>query len=48
MKTEQELEQELDRYQTNKILSGQGLQDDPVWVKVYRDILEIDEYGFRR
>ena len=47
MKTAQEMERELDRYRANKILSGQGLEDDPQWVETYRDILGIDEYGFR-
>jgi hypothetical protein len=47
MKTALELEQELDRYQTNKILSGQGLEDDPEWVQTYRNVLGIDKHGFR-
>jgi hypothetical protein len=37
-----DLEYEVDRYRTNKILSGQGLQDDPEWVQKFEQI--IDKY----
>jgi hypothetical protein len=40
----EDIEYELDRYHTNKILDGQGLQDDPAWVtkleQMWEDNLE--------
>lgn len=30
----------VDRYHTNKILSGRGLEDDPEWVIKFEEILD--------
>jgi len=35
-----DLEHEVDRYHTNKILSGKGLEDDAEWVTKLEQIIE--------
>ena len=35
-----EMEKEIDSYRTNKILTGQGLKDDPEWITKFKEIIE--------
>ena len=39
-----DLEYEVDRYHTNKILAGKGLEDDPEWVQKFEQIIDNAEH----
>jgi len=43
MSTLTDLEYEVDRYKLEKQLSGRGLDDDPIWVQKFLDIIERDD-----
>ena len=39
---------QVSKYETDKILEGRGLEDDPEWVERYRELIDAhkeDRYG---